>query len=221
MRQSARICRCCNVSEWSAQRVRKYEGRKKGEEKGSRGRVGGRSREAKESKWPGRNGDQRRRGNTEPRREGRALSLSLSLSLLALSRPSRRAVVRFGPHGCREYERPNYENGPVWRGSHPCSLEIASSNKHTTLANPRDSPSILRRLESLTNYTGSRGWGWRRRESFADCQRYENSATRGEPRVSVSHSVARNQDFSSCGIDERDFFSKVLERARKSVVRDV
>ena len=85
MRQSARICRCCNVSEWSAQRVRKYEGRKKGEEKGSRGRVGGRSREAKESKWPGRNGDQRRRGNTEPRREGRALSLSLSLSLGSLA----------------------------------------------------------------------------------------------------------------------------------------
>ena len=56
--------------------------RQKGEEKGSRGRVG-RSREAKESKWPGRNGDQRRRGNTGRGEKAELSSLSLSLSRLS------------------------------------------------------------------------------------------------------------------------------------------
>lgn len=31
----------------------------------------------------------------------------------AFSRPPPRAVVRFGPRGRGEYERPNYENDPV------------------------------------------------------------------------------------------------------------
>lgn len=43
------------------------------------------------------------------------------------------AVVRFGPQGHGEYERPNYENDFVWRGTPASFHKIASSNKHTPL----------------------------------------------------------------------------------------
>lgn len=46
-------------------------------------------------------------------RRGAALQGGRGLKREASSRRSRRAVVRFGPRGRGEYERPNYENGPV------------------------------------------------------------------------------------------------------------
>lgn len=95
--------------------------------------------------------DDERRGKEREREKDREKRKTLR-EREAFSRPPSRAVVRFGPRGRGEYERPNYENDPRMTRQPPSPEEIASSNKHTALCGGAPRLPVCRR------YGGRRGW---------------------------------------------------------------